>query len=116
MYLTLSVVLGVKLKQLMCFQFPRTEQVLKDIAIIFESRFNFPHYLSAIDGKHVDFVPPGGPGLAYFNYKKRHSMVLLAIVNAKYQFIMCDLGTNGRVSDGEALLNTKFFENLSTNF
>ena len=39
-------------------------------------------------------------------------MVLLAIVDAKYQFLMCDFGTNGRVSDGGVLQNTKFFEKL----
>lgn len=37
-------------------------------------------------------------------------MVLLAIVNADYQFIMCDFGTNGRISDGGFLNNTKFYE------
>lgn len=42
-------------------------------------------------------------------------MVLLAIVDAKYQFIMCDFGTNGRVSDGGVLQNTKFFEKLQNN-
>lgn len=39
-------------------------------------------------------------------------MVLLAIVDANYQFIMYDFGTNGRVSDGGVLKNTKFFEKL----
>nr|CAI5835826.1 unnamed protein product [Callosobruchus analis] len=27
-------------------------------------------------------------------------MVLLAVVDARYQFIMCDFGVNGRISDG----------------
>lgn len=37
-------------------------------------------------------------------------MVLLGIVNANYQFVLADLGTNGRISDGGVLQNTKFFE------
>nr|CAI5817998.1 unnamed protein product [Callosobruchus analis] len=38
--------------------------------------------------------------LLFYNYKGRHSMVLLAVVDARYQFIMCDFGVNGRISDG----------------
>lgn len=34
----------------------------------------------------------------------------MAIVNANYQFIMVDVGANGRISDGEVLYYTKFWE------
>lgn len=36
----------------------------------------------------------------------------MAIANANYEFIMCDIGTNGRVSDGGVIKNTKFYERL----
>lgn len=36
----------------------------------------------------------------------------MAIANANYEFIMCDIGTNGRVSDGGVIRNTKFYEKL----
>ena len=39
--------------------------------------------------------------------------MLLALANANYEFIMCDVGTNGRLSDGGVLENTKFGELLS---
>lgn len=39
-------------------------------------------------------------------------MVLLATVDGSYRFIMCDFGTNGRVSDGGVLKNTSFFNKL----
>lgn len=42
-------------------------------------------------------------------------MVLMAIVDANYQFIMCDFGTNGRISDGGVLHNTLFYEKLNAN-
>lgn len=42
-------------------------------------------------------------------------MVLMAIVDAQYQFLLCDFGTNGRVSDGGVLQNMKFFEMLRNN-
>jgi len=42
-------------------------------------------------------------------------MVLLAIVDAQYKFILCDFGTNGRISDGGVLRNTVFFDKLEHN-
>ncbi|PNF15727.1 hypothetical protein B7P43_G12463 [Cryptotermes secundus] len=68
---------------------------------VFEERWNFPHCLGAMDGKHITITPPSGSGSELYNYKGRYSVVLLAIVNANYQFLMCDFGTNGRISDGE---------------
>ena len=65
-----------------------------------------------MDGKHIDIVPPADSGSYYFNYKGRHSMVLFAIVDANYRFLLVDFGTNGRVSDGGVLQNTKFYEKL----
>lgn len=97
------------------FQFPQTQDEWKIIAQEFENRWNFPHCVGAIDGKHVEIVPPKNTGSLFYNYKKRFSVVLMAIVDAKYRFILCDFGTNGRVSDGGVLLNTKFFEKFANN-
>jgi hypothetical protein len=68
-----------------------------------------------MDGKHITITPPSGSGSEFYNYKGRYSMVLLAIVDAKYQFLMCDFGTNGRISDGGVLQNTKFCHKLLSN-
>lgn len=42
-------------------------------------------------------------------------MVLMACANANYEFIWCEFGTNGRISDGGAIKNTQFYERLITN-
>lgn len=77
--------------------------------------WQFPHCLGSIDGKHIRIVPPKGSGSYYFNYKKTHSVVLMAIANANCEFLYCDVGTNGRISDGGVLNNTKFYEKLVNN-
>ncbi|CAH2000985.1 unnamed protein product [Acanthoscelides obtectus] len=81
------------------FKFPQTEDERKNIAKHFENRWNFPHCLGAIDGKHIDIIPPSGSGSYFYNYKGRHSMVLLVTVDARYQIIMCSFGVNGMISD-----------------
>ena len=94
------------------FQFPNSEEKWKAIATKFEERWQFPHCIGAMDGKHIDIVPPSDSGSYYYNYKGKHSMVLLAIVDAEYRFQLVDFGTNGRISDGGVLQNTTFYEKL----
>ncbi|KAF2898957.1 hypothetical protein ILUMI_07218 [Ignelater luminosus] len=43
-----------------------------------------------------------------------NSLVLMAIANANYELIYCNIGTNGRVCDGSAIENTKVYEKLVT--
>jgi len=38
--------------------------------------------------------------------------VLKSIANANYEFLYCDIGTNGRVSDGGGIENAKLYEKL----
>lgn len=39
----------------------------------------------------------------------------MAVVNANYQFLMVDVGANGRISDGGVLYYTTFWEKLQNN-
>lgn len=39
----------------------------------------------------------------------------MAIANANCEFIYCDVGTNGRISDGGVIANTAFYEKLINN-
>lgn len=96
----------------MFFQFPTTENEWKIIAKDFERICNFPNCLGAVDGKHVNIIPPAESGSYFFNYKGTHSLVLMAIVSANYEFIMCDFGVNGRVSDGGVIDHTTFYKKL----
>ncbi|XP_031351783.1 putative nuclease HARBI1 [Photinus pyralis] len=93
-------------------KFPKTENDWKAIAREFEDKWNFPNCLGAVDGKHVQIVPPHNSGSYFYNYKCSHSLVLLAVVNANYKFIYCHFGTNGRVSDGGVIEYTTFYDKL----
>lgn len=68
-----------------------------------------------MDGKHVAITKPDNSGSLYFNYKGHFSIVLLALVNAKKEFIMVDVGMNGRISDGGVMFYSKFGELFQEN-
>lgn len=96
-------------------QFPKNREEWLRIAKDFEDKWNFPNCLGSVDGKHVMIVPPSGSGSYFYNYKGFHSLVLMAIVNANYEFVMCDFGINGGISDGGVLHHTAFHDKLVKN-
>lgn len=42
-------------------------------------------------------------------------MVLLAVVNTNYEFIISEFGVNGRISDGGVIEQTIFYKKLKEN-
>ena len=79
---------------------PTSELEWKEISQKFESKWQFNHCLGAIDGKHIVMQAPARFGSMFFNYKKTHSIVLMAVCDANYKFTMVDIGDSGRNSDG----------------
>ncbi|CAH1993158.1 unnamed protein product [Acanthoscelides obtectus] len=60
-------------------KFPSTEDEWLQIASDFEKRCNFVNCVGAVDGKHVNIIPPAGSGSYFYNYKGTHSLVLMAV-------------------------------------
>ena len=59
-----------------------------------------------MDGKHICIKQPSNSGSYYYNYKNWFIIVLLAVVDANYQFVLVDVGCNGRISDGGVYQNS----------
>ncbi|XP_061516009.1 putative nuclease HARBI1 [Anopheles gambiae] len=81
-----------------------------DISEQFERRWNFPHAIGAIDGKHVRIRKPNHGGSEYFNYKGFNSIVLMDVVDANYNFLCADAGGKGGISDGGIFKNTRLYQ------
>lgn len=77
-------------------QFPTQEDWLR-IAQDFERKWNFPNCIGALDGKHVRIRKPPHGGSVFYNYKKFHSLVLMAISDAHSRFVWFTLGDGGKV-------------------
>jgi DDE superfamily endonuclease len=107
--------------QPICLKVPDVRK-WKEIASGFEEKWQFPHCVGALDGKHFNIPAPPNSGSLYHNYKVinlnlylaqtsialninvsfqgRFSVVLLATCDADYNFTTITVGSAGSESDG----------------
>ena len=67
----------------------------------FRNRWNVPHAVGALDGKHIAIKKPKKSRSEYFNYKGYFSLELLALVDADYKFLWVNAGGSGSSSDAQ---------------
>ncbi|KAM7306550.1 putative nuclease HARBI1 [Ixodes scapularis] len=81
----------------------------------FEQKWNFPNAIGSIDGKHFAIRCPPHSGSLFNNYKKFYSLILLAVVDARYRFTLVDIGAAGHQSDGGVLKESNIGKALTAN-
>lgn len=82
--------------QAVYLQCPQEGAEWKRIADEFYNIWDFPNCIGAIDGKHCRIQAPPNSGSAFHNYKSHFSLILMAIVDARYKFIWVDIGDYGK--------------------
>lgn len=87
----------------------------RQISENFYRRWNLPNCCAAVDGKHVAIQCPRNGGSLYYNYKKFHSINLMAMCDSDYKFVAVDVGAYGGNSDGSVFANSSFGHLLLTN-
>ncbi|XP_046404175.1 uncharacterized protein LOC124169578 [Ischnura elegans] len=80
------------------------------VASEFWEKWQFPNCIGVLDGKHVTIQAPKLSGSLYWNYKHSYSIVLLALVDPCYNFIVVDVGAYGKNSDGGIFLKLEFWK------
>ncbi|CAN7939714.1 unnamed protein product, partial [Ixodes hexagonus] len=86
-----------------------TEDLWARNAEQFHDIWNFPNCVGAIDGKHITVQARGS---ATFNFKKTHSIILLAVVDAQYKLVMVDVGEFGSCNDSDVLRRCPIGRNM----
>ena len=91
---------------------PNSTEEWQKIAEEFHIRWNFPHCIGSIDGKHFRIQCPKKSGSSFFNYKHFFSILVLAMCDADYKFTYVNVGSAGREGDAGVFRKSDFFEFL----
>ena len=68
-----------------------------------------------MDGKHIAMKKLSNAGSYYYNYKGFHSIVMMAVADAKYKFLYVDVGAEGGASDGGTWSNCSLHDAVNEN-
>ena len=77
---------------------PTTTDEWKELEREFRLRWNVPHALGALDGRHVAVKKPKNTGALFHNCKGFFSSVMFALLDGQYKFRWVDAGTAGSCS------------------
>ena len=95
--------------------FPRTEKDFERSMEEFGEEWQFPYAFAAVDGSHLPIKCPKGGAQAmkqYFNFKGFYSIVLMALVDAKYRFIWASVGAPGNTHDSTMMQSTELWSQI----
>ena len=93
--------------------FPKSDEDFKERLLDIDAEWQFPYAFSGTDGSHLPIKCPNGGQEAmkqYYNFKNLYSVVLLALVDAKYRFIWASLGAPGNTHDSTYFQSTSLWD------
>ena len=68
-----------------CLKVPSTASEWLEISEKFQTRWNFPNGLFAVDGKRVLIQQPANSGSHYYDYKGHNSILAMVTVGPEYR-------------------------------
>ena len=95
---------------------PKTEEEFKNKMLDMEELWQFPFSWAAVDGCHIPMkCPPGGNSTRkeYHNFKNFYSIVLMALVDARYRFVWGSCGFPGNSHDSIILQATSLWSDIN---
>ena len=95
--------------------FPQDSTQFKEKMLDFEELWQFQYCWGAIDGCHIPIKCPKGNAASrkeYYNFKHFYSVVLMAIVDAKYRFIWGSCGFPGNSYDSIIFQSTDLWDEI----
>ena len=96
--------------------FPKTENEFREAMITMEEHSQSACALGAIEGCHIPLkCPPGGQQSQKkrYNFKGFYLIVLMAIVNAKYEFTWASYGYTGNNHDSSIFQATNIYTRIN---
>ncbi len=110
-----SAIVSCLWKECVSVHMPKTENEFKEKLLDMEELWQFPFSWAAVDGCHIPMkCPPGGANARkeYHNFKNFYSIILMALVDAKYRFIWASCGFPGNSHDSIVLQSTSLWSDL----
>ena len=83
------------------------------IASEFQAKSGFPGIIAAVDGCHIKIHPPVNNQKDYLNYKRFHSIVLMAFVGPKKEFSYISVGFPGSNHDSYVLQRSLWWDRVT---
>ena len=96
--------------------FPKTEADFKTCLLDMDEEWQFPYAYCAIDGSYLPIKCPNDGAEAmkqFYNFKNFYSVILLALVDAKYRFIWVSNGAPGNTHDSTYFQSTSLWDSIT---
>ena len=95
--------------------FPKNDVEFKHMMNVMNAEWQFKFAFAACDGSHLRIKCPGGGAesrKSYFNFKGFYSIVLMALVDAKYRFMWASVGMPGNTHDSTNFQSTRLWHDV----